>query len=189
MEKRQPKAEQPLLQQTVSARPYKSRELSPPATTETTSSFITETAATPAHNLRIIGVFHDLYILCQGSEGLVVIDQHAAHERLLYERLRKQYLGGKVASQTIMFALVSLLEQFGIEENNRSRKGSDLLDNILATMACKAAVKANTTLSHREIEALLDDMAAADLFSHCPHGRPVVRIFSGDDVKKWFYRT
>ncbi len=238
-----PAIKQPLFQdvQETVASSCKNSEQQVPATAEPAPFFTTTQQPQTTHNLRIIGVFHDLYILCQGSEGLVVIDQHAAHERLLYEKLRKQYLGGKVASQTLMFAetvelslfqtelleknltelerlgfsirdfggntfvisavpalartsaarelLVSLLEQFGLEESNRSKKGSDLLDDILASMACKAAVKANTSLSHPEIEALLNDMAAAELFSHCPHGRPVVRIFCEDEVKKWFYRT
>lgn len=198
-------------------------------------------ASSPAHNLRIIGVFGDLYILCEGSAGMVVIDQHAAHERLLYEKLHKQYLGGQVASQALLFPetvelslfqsrlveknmvelermgfalrdfggstfvvsavpalagntsarelLLDTLEQFGSEEGNRSAKGGDLLDHILATMACKAAVKAHTALSNLEIEGLLNQMAAADLFSHCPHGRPVVHIFSRNDMKNWFHRT
>lgn len=194
------------------------------------------------HNLRIIGVFDDLYIFCQGSEGLVVIDQHAAHERLIYERLRKQYINGKVASQKLMFPetvelsvfqtqlleknleelkrigfslrdfggntfvisaipamaktiagkelLLDVLKQFGSEAGNRSNtKGGEILDDILASMACKAAIKANTALSHREIEALLNEMADAEMFSHCPHGRPVTKIFLRDEIKKWFYRT
>ncbi len=191
------------------------------------------------HNLLVIGQFADLYIFCQSSEGLVVIDQHAAHERLLYEKFRRQYMEGRIARQTLMFPeqveltlfqarlveknmeelnrigfsirdfggntfiisavpalagttsgrelFLDILEQFGSE--NDKKRGGDYLDNILATMACKAAVKAGTALCGTEINKLLDDMAKADLFSHCPHGRPVVKQFSGDEVKKWFYRT
>ncbi len=191
------------------------------------------------HNLLVIGQFTDLYIFCQSSEGLVVIDQHAAHERLLYEKFRRQYMEGRIARQTLMFPeqveltlfqaqlveknmeelnrigfsirdfggntfiisavpalagtasgrelFLNILEQFGSESDKN--RGGDYLDNILATMACKAAVKAGTTLSETEINKLLDDMAKADLFSHCPHGRPVVKQFSSDEVKKWFYRT
>lgn len=190
------------------------------------------------HNLLIIGQFDNLYIFCRDNEGLLVIDQHAAHERLLYEKLRKQYLGKGVVSQTLMFpetidlslfqagltrkneedikrmgfnvsefggntfvisavpALAGLrnpgelfsgiLEQFGSEQGGG--KGGKL-DNILADMACKAAVKAGTSLSVQEIDNLLSEMVRADLFSHCPHGRPVIKRFSANDVKKWFYRT
>ncbi len=192
-----------------------------------------------AHNLLVIGQFDNLYIFCRNGEGLMVIDQHAAHERLLYEKLRNQYQAATIARQTLMFpATVELslfqaqlvekngeeldrmgfsirdfggntliisaipalagnisphdlffdvLEKFGSVSNNSDRGGC--LDTVLATMACKAAVKAGTSLSAPEIDKLLNDMVKADLFSHCPHGRPVVKQFTRDDIKKWFYRT
>ncbi|PHR30127.1 MAG: DNA mismatch repair protein MutL [Desulfotalea sp.] len=190
------------------------------------------------HNLLVIGQFDDLYIFCKDNEGLLVIDQHAAHERLLYEKLHKQYLDKSVVSQTLMFPetvelslfqtqltlknqeyikrmgfninefggntfvisavpalaglsnprelFLDILEQFG---NEHGDSGGGKLDNILANMACKAAVKAGTSLSTEEIDNLLNEMARADLFSHCPHGRPVIKRFATDEVKKWFYRT
>lgn len=192
-----------------------------------------------SHNLIIVGQYDDLYIFCKTTDGLLVIDQHAAHERLLYEKLRKQYLANGVVRQTLMFPetvelsifqsqlvekneeeldrigfsvrefggntyiisavpalaglanardlFLDILEQFG-SENSKGNTGG-FLDTILATMACKAAVKAGTKLSPLEIDTLLNDMARADLFSHCPHGRPVVKLFTRDEVKKWFYRT
>jgi DNA mismatch repair protein MutL len=191
------------------------------------------------HGLQIIGQFGDLYIFCKNSEGLLVIDQHAAHERLLYEELRLQYLGKSIARQNLLFPetveltlfqlqlvekhaeelehmgftlrefggnaylisavpalagksnpselLIDVLEQFGSESNRRD--SGDRIDTILATMACKAAVKAGTALTTQEIDALLNKMAKADLFSHCPHGRPVVKQISQNEIKKWFYRT
>lgn len=189
-------------------------------------------------DLVLIGYFLDLYILCRNHDRLVVIDQHAAHERLLYEELRSQYLEGKVASQNLLFPvslelttfqaqiveinLISLenmgfglrdfggttwvlsavpaigtatapqelfldvLEQFGSEKDIQ---GGNHLETIIATMACKAAVKSGDQLSDQEIRALLGRMSRADLFSHCPHGRPVVKIFSQLDIKNWFHRT
>lgn len=62
-------------------------------------------------------------------------------------------------------------------------------EDILATMACKAAVKANHSLLPQEGSALIEQMLAADVFSHCPHGRPVYRLFSPEDIRKWFKRT
>lgn len=190
------------------------------------------------HQLLVVGQYDNLYIFCKSSAGLLVIDQHAAHERLLFEKLRRQYLSGSIVRQTLMFPVTielntfqtqlvlknsaelerigfscrefggttyiisavpavagqtspqelffDLLERFG-SQGGRSG-GSDRLDTILADIACKAAVKAGTALSDPEIHKLLDEMAAADLFSHCPHGRPVVRIFSPEEVKKWFHR-
>ncbi len=188
--------------------------------------------------LEIMGQVDNLYIFCKTIKGIVVIDQHAAHERLLYEKLKHHFaqnsmvkqnllfpetvelsvfqaqlveknqenldrmgfsirdfggnsyiisaipaLAGQLAPQKIFF---DVLEQFGSES---SKTGGDILDTILATMACRAAVKAGTGLSPREIGTLLDEMAAANLFSHCPHGRPVVKQFNSDEIKKWFYRT
>jgi len=191
------------------------------------------------HNLQIIGQLHDLYILCQNSEGLVVIDQHAAHERLLFEDLRRQYCRDRITSQHLLFPetvelslfqaqlvekypdelekmgfslrhfggnayvisaipalagqcaagelLLDMLEQFGNENGGVARENR--FDSILASMACRAAVKAGASLSTKEIEALLERMAKADLFSHCPHGRPVWKIFTRTEVKKWFHRS
>ncbi len=189
-------------------------------------------------NLMVIGSFQDLYIFCRNGENLVVIDQHAAHERLLYEDLRAQYMNGRVASQNLLFPVsleltvyqsqlvesnldelesmgfslrdfggttwvlsgvpalagsgspqdlfFDILERFGSEGGGA---GHDRLENILSTMACKAAVKSGDALSGPEIKALLERMARADLFSHCPHGRPVVKLFTPAEIKKWFHRT
>lgn len=206
------------------------------------STFAQEPRAQPNkhHGLTILGQVDSLYIFCKGAQGIIVIDQHAAHERLLYEKLKKNFsensmvkqnllfpetvelslfqaslvekhlediermgfslrefggdsyvisaipaLAGQMAPQKIFF---DILEQFGTDGHARKDAG-DMLDTVLATMACRAAVKAGTGLSHQEIESLLGEMAVADLFSHCPHGRPVVKQFTSDDIKKWFYRT
>lgn len=193
----------------------------------------------PRHNLLVIGHYDDLYIFCKSSEGLLVVDQHAAHERLLYEKFRRQFMAGTVARQNLMFPetvelslfqgqlveknsdnldrmgfsirefggntyiisavpalagisnprelFLDILEQYGSEDSKGDRGGA--LDAILSRMACKAAVKAGTSLTKEEIDKLLDDMARADLFSHCPHGRPVVKRFTASEIKKWFYRT
>lgn len=191
------------------------------------------------HGLKIIGQYDNLYIFCQSGNGLVVIDQHAAHERLLFEKLKKQFLHGTISRQTLLFPetvelsvadlhkveqygeeiekmgftvrefggnsyvisaipalgshmaptelFLDILEQFG--GSSGSRRDGSLLEDVLASMACKAAVKAGDKLATAEIETLLNNMAKADLFSHCPHGRPVLKNFSANDVKKWFHRS
>ena len=187
--------------------------------------------------LRLIGQAANLYIICENRDGLVIIDQHAAHERLLYEELLASYQTQKLAGQRLLFPvslelsprqgrileqrreeftrlgfeieefggathiikavpafaadsdpaalLIDLLRQFIEDRGDHSH----LLEDILATMACKAAVKAGREMDTEEIHELLRKMAKADLFSHCPHGRPVVRRFSHQEVKQWFYRT
>ncbi len=196
-------------------------------------------AAPEGHGLKVIGQYQNLYIFCRSATGLLVIDQHAAHERLLFEKLKKQFLEGTITRQTLLFPetvelsladsrkveqhmdaidkmgfsirdfgdnayvisavpalgshispsdlLLDVLEQFGNAQSS-SITGS-LLEDILASMACKAAVKAGDSLKEKEIEALLNNMARADLFSHCPHGRPVLKQFSDTDIQKWFHRT
>ncbi|MCF8055888.1 MAG: DNA mismatch repair endonuclease MutL, partial [Desulfocapsa sp.] len=139
------------------------------------------------HGLKIIGQYDNLYIFCQSSDGLLVIDQHAAHERLLFEKLKEQFLKGSITRQNLLFpetvelslADVQKVEQYGDEidtmgfslrefggnafvlsavpalgsrlppvelfldileqfdsSNSSKRKGS-LLEDILASMACK----------------------------------------------------
>jgi DNA mismatch repair protein MutL len=93
-------------------------------------------------------------------------------------------LAGQCPAQEL---LLDMLEQFGSESGQGERENR--IDRILATMACRAAVKAGTRLSNREIEALLERMAGADLFSHCPHGRPVWKTISRMEIRKWFHRA
>jgi DNA mismatch repair protein MutL len=192
------------------------------------------------HGLQVIGRYDNLYIFCQSADGgLLVVDQHAAHERLLFEDLKRQFMQGQIASQTLLFPVTvelslgetECVEQHGPEikqmgftvrefggnsfiissvpamagqcnpaalfldilvrfaEAEEKKGKSSILDDILASMACKAAVKAGDQLHAREIDALLSRMNRADLFSHCPHGRPVLKHFTSTEVKKWFHRT
>lgn len=226
------------------AAPPTTAEPSPPATGVTACKTsgtrpVFDDPASRNHGLQVIGQFNNLYIFCRSGSDLVVIDQHAAHERLLFEELKEQFLRNAIVRQTLLFPetvelsvgdiqkveqyaddidkmgftirefggssyvisavpalgghssptelFLDLLEQFE-SSNSPSRKGS-MLEDVLASMACKAAVKAGDPLAEEEIEALLDKMARADLFSHCPHGRPVLKTFSESDIKKWFHRT
>jgi DNA mismatch repair protein MutL len=190
----------------------------------------------------------NLYILCRrlggGEEALVVIDQHAAHERLIFETLKKQFAAQRVVSQALLFPqlvdltrdqvqilkqyqreiarlgleveefgeesyvikavpailtslapeeiLGAVLEQFqdsGAGSSERLRDANARMDDILSSMACKAAVKAGRSLAPREIDDFLRQMREADVFSHCPHGRPVMKMFTAADIKRWFHRT
>ncbi|MBU2538647.1 MAG: DNA mismatch repair endonuclease MutL [Proteobacteria bacterium] len=187
--------------------------------------------------LRYLGQVLDTYLLCATENGLLAVDQHAAHERLLFEALKKQFAGKKIIRQTLLFpkviecsleeiqilkqyaeeigALGVEIEDFGgnshvvkavpavlgrspVEEvmagifarfaEGGSGKGGVRAEEVLSDMACKAAIKAGQSLTPREAEALLEEMQRADIFSHCPHGRPVAKSFTGQDIKKWFYR-
>ena len=196
-----------------------------------------EEAVSVPGGLRYLGQVLDTYLLCATENGLLAIDQHAAHERLLFEALKRQFASKKIARQTLLFpkvlectleenqilkqyaeeiaALGVEIEDFGggsqvvkavpavlgrspVEEVMAgifSRfaeaglgKGGVRAEEVLSDMACKAAIKAGQSLSAKEAEALLDEMQRADVFSHCPHGRPVAKSFTPHDIKKWFYR-
>jgi len=196
-----------------------------------------------------IGQFMDLYLLCEARRGeesfLVVIDQHAVHERILFEKLKKQFDSRQMASQNLLFpkileltpesadilekngqeirmlgivveefggdsfvikAVPSVISHLAPEEiltgiltqfsgadysqgEGRKRKDATRLDDILSSMACKAAIKAGQNLTSLEMKHLLKLMSESNAFTHCPHGRPVVRMFSSADIKKWFHRT
>lgn len=187
--------------------------------------------------LRYLGQVLDTYLLCATEDGLLAIDQHAAHERLLFESLKRQFANKKIVRQTLLFpkvmecsleevqilrqyaeeiaALGVEIEDFGggsqvvkavpavlgrspVEEvlagifarfaEPGSGRGGVRAEEVLSDMACKAAIKAGQRLTPREAEALLDEMLRAEVFSHCPHGRPVAKSFTSHEIKKWFYR-
>lgn len=189
-------------------------------------------------SIRLIGQLFNAYILCEVDGGLVVVDQHAAQERLIFEELKSQHAKSAVPSQSLLFpemvelsaSEITVLEQYGQEISrlgldvqafggttyvvnaipvtltkasgaevlreiiDRYRVDTDRhpqsrLDAILSGMACKASIKAGHKLQREEIQSLLDQLQLAGVFSHCPHGRPVVKKFTDKDVQKWFYRT
>jgi DNA mismatch repair protein MutL len=204
---------------------------------EQTQAVSPEESAPPLGGLRYLGQVLDTYLLCATENGLLAVDQHAAHERLLFETLKRQFAGKKIARQTLLFpkvlectleelqilrqyaeeiaALGVEIEDFGggsqvvkavpavlgrspVEEvmagifsrfaESGSGKGGVRAEEVLSDMACKAAIKAGQSLSPTEAEALLDEMQRAEVFSHCPHGRPVAKSFTAYEIKKWFYR-
>ncbi len=234
----------------------KDRTFSPPqysepvSTAEPTAPFLqTESEDLVPESLKPIGQFMDLYLLCEARRGeerfLVVIDQHAVHERILFENLKKQFDSKQMASQNLLFPkmleltpesaeileknrgkirefgivveefggdnfiikavpsvishldpeeiLTGILTQFSGSDysqgEGRKRKDATRLDDILSSMACKAAIKAGQNLTPLEMQQLLKLMKESKAFTHCPHGRPVVQMFSAAEIKKWFHRT
>ena len=181
---------------------------------------------------------HNRYLITQDEKGMVVIDQHALHERVLYERIREKVLGGELETQRLLVpepvtltpaeaaaALESreLLAKVGIEiepfggdavlvrgypamlanmspsEMLRQSLESllaagkdpeirDLLDHLLHTIACKAAIKAGDRLNSDEITALLEQRHLFQDTHHCPHGRPTALYFSRDELDRMFGR-
>lgn len=187
--------------------------------------------------LRIIGQFNKTYIIGEYDEELYLIDQHAAHEKILFEKYLKEIEDGNIVIQPLLVpSVIELttedysyfeenidifktagftLEEFGdnslaikevpyflgkldskklflsIIDNLKSLgsgKTTEVKYNKIATMACKAAVKANDLLSTMEMEKLIDDLRYINEPFHCPHGRPTIIKFTAYDLDKKFRR-
>jgi len=190
--------------------------------------------------LRLIGQLFSLYLLCEKDEQFIVIDQHAAHERILYGQMKQDYLKKDIPQQRLLFpvtvelgpdhmetieryqedlqslgleidhfgettwviksvpAVISVLDPVAMlhdildmlyeSKGNPGQVIAGVIDDLLASMACKAAIKAGNVLNSEEMIGLLQQMEESDVFSHCPHGRPVVKTFSQPELEKWFHR-
>jgi len=179
------------------------------------------------------------YLIMETEEGIALIDQHALHERILYEQLKERMTSGQLPSQRLLvpvpvdlspnecscvqensefFKTLGLsVEPFGgntvlisafpavlsktppeeilwamVEpflQSGKKVEQSELLDELLHSMACKAAVKAGNRLSTESMQHLIG-LAAAEINSHhCPHGRPSTVILTKDEIDKMFERT
>jgi len=188
---------------------------------------------------RAIAQVGGIYVLAENAHGLVVVDMHAAHERIVYERLKQAAdTGGPLPSQPLLIphtmsataaevaavqeeseALAALglevdvlgpatlavrsrpaaLPQADLTELTRSvlaelqQVGSSRVvqrarDELLATMACHAAVRANRRLTLTEMDALLRDMEATERADTCNHGRPTWRQVTLKDLDGLFLR-
>ncbi|MFU7514694.1 DNA mismatch repair endonuclease MutL [Clostridium sp. HCS.1] len=188
-------------------------------------------------NLRVIGQFNKMYILAEYEDILYIIDQHAAHEKILFEKYLKNIEEGDIVVQQLLVPVLIdlttddycyydenaeiflnagfIIENFGgntisikevpyflgkldarnlfmnILDNIKSLgsgKTTEVKYNKIATLACKAAVKANNYLNESEMNKLINDLRYLDDPFHCPHGRPVIIKFTNYDLDKKFRR-
>ncbi|WDQ18445.1 DNA mismatch repair endonuclease MutL [Rhodopirellula sp. P2] len=200
-----------------------------------------QTSGVPTPSVSHLGFqVHQRYLVTQDEKGMVVIDQHALHERVLYERVCQKVLQENAsleAQQLLVPEPVSLtpaeraaaleakdtlrrigleIEDFGGETiliqsypamlpnkppaemlrtvlesvmgAGRDPNPKDLLNHLLSTVACKAAVKAGDPLSPEEITSLLEQKDLYQETHHCPHGRPTALFFSRDELDRMFGR-
>lgn len=195
-----------------------------------------QTLSIPEVSFRVIGETMDTYILVEQGESLLLIDKHAAHERVLFEKLKSeehpvmpqlllqpvpvqltkpeaqavlenlpllQSLGFDVSEfadlQLVLRQIPSdlteedacaTLEAFAEDLLTGKRPSqADLRDNLLHTMACKAAIKAGWHTQPREREALVREVLSRDDIKYCPHGRPVCIELTKKELEKQFKRT
>ena len=187
---------------------------------------------------RAIAQLQGVYILAENTQGLVVVDMHAAHERIMYERLKQQLDTTQITSQPLLIpasfsatpqeiataeGCAEVLMQLGLEVSALSAKTlavravptslaqGDCVElarsvlaelaqhdaatvvqraqnEILATMACHGAVRANRKLSLDEMNALLRQMEATERSDQCNHGRPTWRQVGMRELDALFLR-
>lgn len=181
---------------------------------------------------------HDSYLVVETPSGMVVIDQHALHERILFEQLRRRVRDGQLEIQRLLIpepidllaeqwarvieardelrTLGLEVEEFGggtvllssypallsraaptdifksvvdtLCQKERAPSRDQMSHHLLATMACKAAVKAGDPLTAQEIAYLMELRDLAEDSHHCPHGRPTSLQFSKMELEKQFRR-
>jgi DNA mismatch repair protein MutL len=185
-----------------------------------------------------IAQLHGIYILSETADGLIVVDMHAAHERIGYEKLKSAHDGEGLKTQPLLVPRSlavsereaelaereqSLLASLGFEvsrsgpqslmlrsvpallaegdtevllrdvladlrEHGDSRRIQAARDELLSTMACHGAVRANRRLTMPEMNALLREMEATERSGQCNHGRPTWARFSLTEIDRWFLR-
>ena len=187
---------------------------------------------------RALAQLSGVYILAENSHGLVIVDMHAAHERIVYERLKRQLGAAALESQPLLipatFAATlaemacaeehaTTLQALGLDvaplaattlavrsrpaaladadpvaltrsvlaelaQHDASRVVERARDELLSTMACHAAVRANRRLAEGEMNALLRDMEATERSDQCNHGRPTWRQVTLKELDALFLR-
>ncbi len=187
---------------------------------------------------KALAQLHGVYILAENAQGLILVDMHAAHERIVYERLKQQWGQAGLASQPLLLPVsfaatpeeiaaaqehAHSLQALGIElspltaktlavravpaslaDGNAVELARSVLaelaqhdastviqraqDELLATMACHGAVRANRKLTLDEMNGLLRQMEATERSDQCNHGRPTWRALSMKELDALFLR-
>ncbi|CAD0323503.1 DNA mismatch repair endonuclease MutL [Xanthomonas hortorum] len=185
-----------------------------------------------------VAQLHGIYILAENAEGLIVVDMHAAHERIGYERLKNAHDSIGLHAQPLLVPMTlavgereadtaereaDTLASLGFEitragpqslhvrsipallanaepeallrdvlgdlrEHGQSRRIATARDELLSTMACHGAVRANRRLTVPEMNALLRDMEATERSGQCNHGRPTWARVTLGEIDRWFLR-
>jgi DNA mismatch repair protein MutL len=185
-----------------------------------------------------VAQLHGIYILAENADGLIVVDMHAAHERIGYEKLKSAHDGIGLHSQPLLVplnlavaereaevaereaetlaalgfdvtrsgpqslsvrsvpALLAQAEPEGLlrdvltdlREHGETLRVAAARDELLSTMACHGAVRANRRLTIPEMNALLREMEITERSGQCNHGRPTWARFSLAEIDRWFMR-
>ena len=185
---------------------------------------------------RMVGELYNSYIIVEQGEEAYLIDKHAAHERILFEKLKAnqekissqvlltpipvrlspEAAGELLANQELLDELGFEIDEFGentviarqipmdlspdhaaetLEEmaadliSGRREKAATIRDEVLHTVACKAAIKAGWKNDEAELLAVAKEVMSRDDLKHCPHGRPICITLSKKQLEKQFKRS
>ncbi len=187
---------------------------------------------------KLVGIAFNTYIIIEIQNELYIIDQHAAHERVMYEKVKENYYSdeNKDSQMLLLPDVITLthkemdilrdnydmfekagfiLEEFGentiklsgvpnicleldtkelfletLDEINQVARTAkqEIEERFIATVACKAAVKAHMDLTHEEVDGLMSDLLKLPNPFTCPHGRPTAIKMDKNDIEKKFAR-
>ncbi len=187
---------------------------------------------------KLVGIAFNTYIIIEIQKELYIIDQHAAHERVMYEKVKENYYSSveKDSQMLLLPDIITLthkemdiltdneemfkeagfvFEEFGentikltgvpnicleldtkelfletLDEINTVARTAkqEIEEKFIATVACKAAVKANMDLTNEEVDNLMNDLLKLPNPFTCPHGRPTAIRMDKNDIEKKFAR-
>lgn len=184
-------------------------------------------------DFRVIGQLFDTFILVERKGFFEIYDQHIIHERVLYEKLKKEYYGKKIRKQNLLVPIrinldvkekqialenLEIFSDFGFEiddfekneillravpamdlkdsfeniireilNNINKNKNVDIREDIIISMSCKGAIKANHKLTHEEMYSMVSKLHEVGEYT-CPHGRPIIVKLTLNDLEKLFKR-
>jgi len=194
--------------------------------------FVQENSLEPQSDIQIIWQLFDSYILFSKWDDFYIVDQHAVAERIIFEKMRKEYNKGDITllsipltfeitnkidekleklkeiwfdidyfweKKVIVYAVPKVLEKYNVDisalinsllySNNEDISINQMLEQVLATKSCKAAIKANHKLSALEMKQLIEDgIKNIDWFFVCQHWRPSVVKLTKQDIDSFFDR-
>ena len=128
--------------------------------------------------MEVVGQVHGTYIIAQNENGMYMIDQHAAQERIKYEYFREKIEAEEIIKDMIEYVL-----------EHKKVNVKKIREDAAIMMSCKKSIKANHYLKNNEMADLVNQLRETEDPFTCPHGRPIIINFSNYELERLFKRT